>query len=136
MWKAITSAFNGEQGSPNNGNGQNYDFEQVKSFVDSKDKSKTIIDVREADEYNGGHIPGAFNMPFRSQPLALHQPAGEFEEDFGFQKPDKSQELVLLCASGFRAGKAREEALRANYEAVSVYPGSMNDWIAKGGPTV
>ncbi|SCV05886.1 LANO_0H17348g1_1 [Lachancea nothofagi CBS 11611] len=136
MWKAIIDALNGDEGKLNNGDGQNYDFSQVKSFVSSGDSSKTLIDVREPNEYAEGHIPGSSNMPFRSHPLALRIPSREFEKDFGFQKPDKNQELVLLCASGRRASQSREEALKAGYKQVSVYPGSMSDWVAKGGKTI
>ncbi|CEP61798.1 uncharacterized protein LALA0_S04e00958g [Lachancea lanzarotensis] len=133
MWKAIVKAFNGDESKLKGHNGQTYDFEQVKSFVNSKDKSKIIIDVREPSEYDEFHIPGAHNMPFKTRPLALSKPTIEFKQTFGFEKPSKDQELVILCASGFRAGKARDEALQTGYKVVSVYPGSMNDWIAKGG---
>ena len=92
--------------------------------------------MREAEEYNKGHIPGALNMPFRSHPLALHLPPQDFQKDFGFEKPQKDLELVLLCASGFRAGKAKTEALEAGFKNVSLYPGSMNDWTSKGGKTI
>ncbi|SCU87649.1 LAFA_0E07998g1_1 [Lachancea sp. 'fantastica'] len=134
MWKAVVDAFNGHGDKPeSHKGGQTYDFEQIRSFVNSRDKSKTIIDVREPSEYSECHIPGVHNMPFKTEPLALSKPSVEFKQNFGFEKLVKDQELVFLCASGFRAGKARDEALEAGYKVVSVYPGSMNEWIAKGG---
>ncbi|CUS20327.1 LAQU0S01e04148g1_1 [Lachancea quebecensis] len=136
MWKAIVDAFNGDEGAQSDGKGQTYDFAAIKKIVQDPRNPKILVDVREKDEYKGGHIEKAVNMPFRSNPLALSEPDAEFEKDFGFKKPLKDAELVFLCASGFRAGNARGEAIKMGYHNASIYPGSMNDWISKGGKTV
>ncbi|SCU82438.1 LADA_0C05292g1_1 [Lachancea dasiensis] len=136
MWKAVVDAFNGSTQTPNDDNEQSYDFVQVQAIVKNEGGSQILLDVREPDEYASGHIPGVPNMPFRSHPLALHIPPSEFHKDFGFVKPGKEKELIMLCASGFRAGKAKNEALKAGYQNVSLYSGSMKDWVAKGGETV
>lgn len=136
MWKAIADAFNGNEGVQSGGKKQTYDFTAVNNIVQDPQSSKILVDVREPEEFEGGHIEKAVNMPFRSHPLALHEPAAEFEKNYGFKKPSKDAELVFLCASGFRAGNAREEATKSGYQNANVYPGSMKDWISKGGKTI
>lgn len=53
-----------------------------------------LVDVREADEYAGGHIPGAQNVPL----AALRR----FADDL----PDYDTPLYVYCQSGGRSLKA------------------------------
>lgn len=59
------------------------------------DPKVVVIDVRTADEYKAGHIPGAKNIDF-------------FSDDFAKQLGalDKSKTYVVHCAAGGRSGKA------------------------------
>jgi phage shock protein E len=56
----------------------------------------TIIDVRTPEEFSGGSVKGAINIP-------LHQLPDRIEELHQLQKP-----LVLCCASGNRSGRAQQ----------------------------
>lgn len=61
-----------------------------------KSDSKVIVlDVRTADEFKDGHIPGAKNIDF-------------FSDDFARQVAalDKSKTYVVHCAAGGRSAKA------------------------------
>ena len=61
-----------------------------------KSDSKVIVlDVRTADEFKDGHIPGAKNVDF-------------FSDDFAKQVAalDKSKTYVVHCAAGGRSAKA------------------------------
>lgn len=53
----------------------------------------TIIDVRSAAEFMGGHVAGSINIPLQQIPQRLD----EFK---------KMENIVLCCASGNRSGQA------------------------------
>ncbi len=59
------------------------------------DPKVVVIDVRTADEYKAGHIPGAKNIDF-------------FSDDFAKQLGalDKDKTYLVHCAAGGRSGKA------------------------------
>ncbi|MEA2315969.1 MAG: sulfur-carrier protein adenylyltransferase/sulfurtransferase, partial [Solirubrobacteraceae bacterium] len=54
-----------------------------------------IVDVRETDEWGAGHLPGA-----------KHVPRGYLESRIEGAVPDRSQRVVLYCASGNRSALA------------------------------
>ena len=56
--------------------------------------SRTIIDVRTAQEFNGGHVNGSINIPLQELQYRL-------DEIRSMPKP-----LILCCASGNRSGQA------------------------------
>ena len=57
-------------------------------------KGAMLIDVRDANEYGLGHIPGAVNMPLS----AIDAKSAEIK--------DKNTPIFLYCVSGARAGNA------------------------------
>lgn len=91
------------------------------------------IDVREPSEYEAGYIPGAINLPIKTQPDAIFLPEEEFEDRFGFAKPPIDAEVVFYCKAGVRSSAAAQLAQQQGYHNVSEYRGSWLDWQAKGG---
>lgn len=82
-----------------------------------------LVDVREADEFGAGHVPGAVNLPLSGFSAAkLPRPA------------DKT--VVVMCRSGNRSTRAQALAAAAGRGDVVNYTGSMNEWSAKGGAIV
>jgi len=77
-----------------------------------------VVDVREPDEYAGGHVPGAVNIPLAQVPARVADvPAGG--------------RVFVVCASGNRSKKATD-ALRADgLDAVSVRGGTKG-WVQAG----
>lgn len=65
-----------------------------------------VLDVRRADEYAGGHIEGALNIPIHELPGRLHEvPNGE---------------VWVHCASGYRASVAASFLARDGRQLVAV----------------
>ncbi|MBI1288078.1 MAG: rhodanese-like domain-containing protein [Flavobacteriales bacterium] len=54
----------------------------------------TIVDVRSAMEFQGGHVAGSVNIP-------LHEVPDRVKEFANMKQP-----LLLCCASGNRSGQA------------------------------
>jgi TusA-related sulfurtransferase/rhodanese-related sulfurtransferase len=75
----------------------------------------TVVDVREADEYAAGHIPGAILVPI------------ETIEDAAVDL-DPSAEIAVVCRSGCRSDYACQMLSRKGFGGVwNVVPG-MSGW--------
>ena len=82
------------------------------------DRSCHIVDVREPDEFAGGHVPGAINRPLsRFDPRSL----------------PSSKPVVLVCKAGSRSANALRQALAAGREDVRHYAGGTMGWRSRGG---
>lgn len=88
-----------------------------------KDPSIAVIDVREADEWEGGIVPGA--MTIQRGLLEL-----EIEEAVS----DKNKEIVFYCAGGTRSALAAKAAKDLGYKHVSSMIGGFNGWKNAGLP--
>jgi rhodanese-related sulfurtransferase len=107
-----------------------YDYARILQIATSKtSNSPLLVDVREPSEFAAGAIPGAINLPLASAPDALSLPADEFEDRFGFEKPDRSREVVFYCKAGVRSAAAARLALQEGFENVGEYRGSWMDWV-------
>ncbi|MDQ3890342.1 MAG: molybdopterin-synthase adenylyltransferase MoeB [Actinomycetota bacterium] len=87
------------------------------------DDGAVVIDVRERDEWEEGHIPGA-----------LHIPRGSLESRVERAVPDRSQPVVLYCASGNRSAFAAKALDELGYENVASLVGGFTDWKRNGFP--
>ncbi|KAI9877846.1 MAG: hypothetical protein M1830_002649 [Pleopsidium flavum] len=95
---------------------------------------RILIDVREPSELaSTGRIPSSINIPISSHPDAFFLPADEFEDQFGFEKPDEGKEVVFYCKAGVRSRAAAGMALQGGYERVGEYGGSWVEWVGSGG---
>ncbi|WP_245896050.1 rhodanese-like domain-containing protein [Deinococcus irradiatisoli] len=81
-----------------------------------------LIDVREANEYQEVHAQGAQLMPF-----------SEFEARYTELPKDK--ELVMICRSGARSGRAAQFLLDQGYSQVVNLSGGTLAWQEQGLPT-
>jgi len=95
--------------------------------------NKIPSDVREPSEYEAGYIPGAINLPIKSQADAIFLTEEEFEDRFGFSKPPTDAEVVFYCKSGVRSSAAAQLAQQHGYKNVAEYRGSWLDWQQHGG---
>ena len=85
-------------------------------------KDCLALDVREADEWEKGHIPGAVWIPLGELPGRLHE-------------LPRDREIIAVCQSGGRSAKATKLLLAAGFRAVNLR-GGMRAWrgeIERGG---
>jgi rhodanese-related sulfurtransferase len=82
-----------------------------------------ILDVRSPEEYAGGHIPGAINIPYDQ--IAAHL---DSLDTF------RGREIVVYCRSGRRAGIAEEALAEAGFAQVLDLEGHMQSWNAESYP--
>ena len=102
----------------NNGDGIMYkqiSAEEAKSIMDSGEKH-IILDVREQNEYDAGHIPGAILIPYT-----------EIESKANDMLPDKNATILVYCRSGRRSKIASESLAKLGYTNVKEF-GGINDW--------
>ena len=85
----------------------------------------TWIDVREADEWQEGHVPGA-----------VHVPRGHLESRVEAVAPSRSQPIVVYCAGGSRSAFAAKSLQELGYEHVVSLDGGYTDWKRNGGDVV
>ncbi|KAG0132618.1 Rhodanese-like domain-containing protein [Tuber indicum] len=105
-----------------------YDYEAIKSLTKTYPRTCALIDVREPAEFAAGAIPTAVNIPIASSPDALTLSPEEFEDRFGFAKPELEKEVVFYCKAGIRSSAAAQVAVGVGYRRVGEYRGSWVDW--------
>ena len=87
------------------------------------DDEVELLDVREADERDEGHIPGSRHLPYRTARSAAE--AGLLN----------GRPLVTICESGPRAAVAASVLQAEGLDARPVLDGGVADWRARGGET-
>lgn len=79
------------------------------------DEGYILLDVRRADEFEAGHIPGAVNIP---------------NEEIGTEEisslPDKTQTIYIYCRSGNRSKQAAEKLLTLGYTNIIEFGGIID----------
>ncbi len=84
-----------------------------------------FVDVRERDEWEEGHIPGA-----------VHVPRGFLESRIEQVAPDRGQHIVVYCAGGARSAFATRTLQELGYTNVVNLAGGYTDWKRNGFETV
>jgi rhodanese-related sulfurtransferase len=82
-----------------------------------------FLDVREADEFRSGHIPGAINIP-----------RGLLESQIEQQIPDRNTTIVVYCRSGARSALATATLLKMGYKGLLNMDGGWKAWLEAGYP--
>ena len=86
-----------------------------------QDQGAVIVDVREPNEWQEGHVSGA-----------IHIPLGELPQRLG--ELDASQEIVTVCRGGNRSAFAADALLKAGFPRVHSMAGGTMAWIENGLP--
>lgn len=98
------------------------DAARTRELLDSGD-APLLVDVREQDEWDEGHIPGA-----------VHIPRGNLESRIERAAPDHASQIVLYCAQGNRSVFATRTLEELGYTDVASLAGGYTDWKRNGFP--
>ncbi|XP_050228737.1 thiosulfate sulfurtransferase 16, chloroplastic-like [Mercurialis annua] len=92
------------------------------------------LDVRTPEEFSGGHVVGAINIPYMYRVGSGMAKNSKFMEQirshFG-----KYDEIIVGCQSGKRSMMAATDLLSAGYTAVTDIAGGYAAWTQNGLPT-
>ncbi|MED3624649.1 rhodanese-like domain-containing protein [Neobacillus thermocopriae] len=77
-----------------------------------------LIDVREPNEFEGGHILGARNIPMSQLRMRLKE-----------IRPDKP--VYLYCQSGLRSARAAQFLYKKGYKDLTQLQGGFKKWTGK-----
>jgi len=86
-----------------------------------ENRGRTLLDVREQDEWDQGHIPGA-----------IHLSRGYIETRIEDTIPDRSTPLTLYCAVGIRSLLAGQSLHEMGYRDVVSMSGGFESWKQRG----
>ena len=89
--------------------------EEAKKLMDTE-TDYVILDVRERDEYDTGHIPGAILIPYTQ----ITEKAEKVLEE-------KDQLILVYCRSGRRSKIAAEALVELGYTNIKEF-GGIIDW--------
>lgn len=82
-----------------------------------------ILDVRELDEWEAGHVEGATLIPLGELPSR-------------FSELPKDQKIIVMCKSGNRSAKGRDLLLANGFTQVTSMAGGITAWTEAGLPTI
>ena len=89
------------------------------------DPNMQVLDVREASEWNAGHIDGAHYMNYKFLP-----------EQVGELVVTANDHLSVVCAQGLRSSTACSILVQNGFKNIYNITGGMNAWAAAGLPMI
>jgi len=95
----------------------------VKRRMESGEKF-LLVDVREDNEWENGHLPGA-----------VHMGRGIIERDIETRVPETSTKIILYCGGGFRSALVADNLQKMGYTNVESMDGGWRGWTEAGLPT-
>lgn len=98
-------------------------MEEVRERVSAGGNGLTVLDVRERDAYDAGHIPGA-----------LHVPRGQLEIRIDSVLPDPTVRVVTCCEFGKISTLAADTLRTMGFARAVALDGGMKAWREAGYP--
>ena len=95
-----------------------FPMEEVQKWLDS-DRDFLLVDVRTAEEYEEGHLPGAILVPIE-----------EIQVGHVDALPDPQQTLLLYCWTGRRAEDSAAMLAELGYKDIYAV-GGIVDWTGE-----
>jgi rhodanese-related sulfurtransferase len=90
----------------------------------TKSSDAVIVDVREKDEWDAGHISDA-----------VHMSRGMLELEIEDKFPDRNTTIICHCGGGGRSALAAESLQKTGYKNVRSMAGGFKAWKAAELPT-
>ena len=97
-------------------------IQDVKGALDKKEKA-VILDVRDPNEFEAGHIPGAVNVS-----------RGMLEFNIWEKVPDKNAKIYVHCKTGGRSALAVKTLSDLGYKNAVSMDATFEAWIKAGYP--
>ena len=115
LFLSLLLLLTGCGGNAADGSYQQITQEEAKEMMDTQEV--IILDVREQDEYDSGHIPGAVLLP-----------VGTINEDTAAEViPEKDSTVLVYCRSGNRSKTAAAALASLGYTKIYEF-GGINTW--------
>ena len=86
-------------------------------------QNAVVLDVRDATEYESGHVLNARNIPL-----------GELEARAAELEKHKAKPVIVVCDTGNRSGKAAAALRRQGFKEVLTLSGGIGAWRQAGLP--
>lgn len=115
LFFSLLLLFTGCGGSTADNSYQQITQEEAKEMMDTQEV--IVLDVREQNEYDSGHIPGAVLLP-----------VGTIDEDTATAViPEKDSTVLVYCRSGNRSKTASSTLAELGYTNIYEF-GGINTW--------
>jgi len=98
---------------------------ELKSYVDAKAEDLIILDVRERDAFESGHVPGA-----------RHLPRGQLELRVNEELPDPTRRILTCCEFGRISTLAAATLRSIGFQRAVALDGGMKAWREAGYPLI
>jgi rhodanese-related sulfurtransferase len=95
---------------------------EVKAAIDKKEKA-IILDVRDAGEFAGGHLPGAMNIS-----------RGTLEFNVFNKIPDQNAKIYVYCKTKARSALSTKTLNDLGYKNAVLMDAMYEDWVKAGHP--
>ncbi|MBF0254407.1 MAG: rhodanese-like domain-containing protein [Candidatus Omnitrophica bacterium] len=89
---------------------------ELKDRIDDKDDTGfLILDIRDPEDYQAGHLPGAINIPLKTLGYRVYS-------------LDKTREVIAYCDHGIQSRVACQVLTSAGFKDVYNLTGGLDAW--------
>ncbi len=99
----------------------NFSPDSLNEVIEAELDDYFIYSVRQAADFEAGHVPGAINNPF----------GAGMEQNFESQLPT-DKKIIVYCYTGQTASQTTAILRLLGYDAYNLSGGFINGWLAKG----
>ena len=98
-------------------------LDELATRVEAGELGLILLDVRERDAFDAGHIPGA-----------RHLPRGQLELRVNVELPDPTARILTCCEFGRVSTLAAATLRTLGFQRATALDGGMKDWRERGPP--